>query len=60
LALAANVSALVTSSSPGPTLAAKAAACRAAVPEENATANGTSQTAANSSSNAATVGPWVS
>jgi hypothetical protein len=37
-ALAANVSALVSSSSPRPAPAANAAACRPAVPEEKATA----------------------
>ena len=39
-ALAANVIALVTSSSPGPRPATHAAACSAAVPEEKATAYG--------------------
>ncbi len=60
MALAAKVIALVTISSPGPTPAAKAAAWRAAVPEEKATAWGTPQRAATASSKSLTAGPWVS
>ncbi len=60
LALAANVRALVSEVSPGPTPAANAAPCRAAVPDENATAWGTSQRSATASSKAVTEGPWVS
>jgi hypothetical protein len=60
LALAEKVSALVTSSSPGPTPAANAAPWRAAVPEEKVTAKGASQASAIASSNESTAGPCVS
>ena len=60
MALAANVIALVRRSSPGPTPAANAAACSAAVPEENATAYGAPHACATCSSKAATLGPCVS
>ena len=60
MALAANVIALVITSSPGPSPAAWQAACSAAVPDENATAYGAPHAAAHASSNAATAGPWVS
>src|SRR5689334_20552876 len=50
----------MTTSSPGPTPAAKAAACSAAVPDDTATPCRDSTRAATAPSNAATAGPVVS
>ena len=49
----------MTTSSPGRTPATRRARCRAVVPLETAQAWGAPTKAANSRSNAATSGPWV-
>src|SRR5271154_2449205 len=60
LAVAQKVMGVVIASSPGSSLAAKAAPCNAAVPELKLTACLAPTQAANASSNSATVGPVVS
>ena len=58
-AVAGNVYAGTITSSPGPIPSASTARWSAAVPEETATAWGTSQARASSASNSATFGPIV-
>src|SRR5688572_25148705 len=60
LAVAQNVSGLVTTSSPGPTPDASSDRCRPAVHELTATACAAPTLSANARSNAATRGPVVS
>ena len=60
LDVAANVMGVVTTSSPAPSPAAAAAPCRAAVPDENATAWRAPVTSARPASNSGTRGPVVS
>ena len=60
MAVAANVIGVVIASSPGPSPAATAAPCSAAVPELNATAWRAPVASASSASKAGTRGPVVS
>ena len=59
LTVAAHVSGVVMTSSPGPISLTARAVCRAAVHELTATAAGAETLAANSASNWATLGPVV-